>query len=234
MQSDLIRGRILEVARASHCGHVSSSLSCVELIAGALRFCEGSPRSVFILSKGHAGLGLYAALSLKDPELSGALDQYGTDGSILCSHLCYDPARGIMASSGSLGVGLAIGVGYALAYQLLGPDRKVIVLVGDGELDEGVVWESLRVVQHRKLRNIALLLDHNGLRACGPSLPVTGRLFEGFGFAVREIDGHDPAQIDAALAGLAAGPVCVLARTIKGKGLDGLEGTVRSHYWRAP
>lgn len=238
-----LRELIVEMALRSGECHVASSLSIAELLS-VLYFDvmrdpagrpDGSAGDRFLLSKGHASSALYGVLALAGVlDRETVLDGYCSDGGVLAGH----PERGVPGvemSSGSLGHGPAVALGYALADRIDGDDRRTFCLLGDGELDEGSVWESLALGGHLGLDGLTLIVDANGLQGLGATRdvldlePLAPKL-ESFAWIVREVDGHDPVQLRAALA-RADGPTCVVARTVKGRGLDLLEdGGFRAHY----
>lgn len=221
-------------------GHPSSSLSMVELLSvlyfgGVLRYDVTEPhdpdRDRFILSKGHGAPGLYAALAEAGyfpPEDLATLRQLG---SPLEGHPNMCRLGGVEASTGSLGQGLSIGIGHALAAQLDERAYRVYVMLGDGESEEGQVWEAVMFAGNHGLDNLTAIVDHNGFQQTAavddvqPLDPLTGK-FESFGWAAREIDGHDLDQVIDAFEwarGVSGRPQAIIARTVKGKGVSLLE-----------
>ena len=186
-----------------------------------------------IVSKGHAAVGLYAILAeagILDVE---ELDTYGQDGSRLLGHVSHH-VPGVELSTGSLGHGLPVGCGLALAR----PEARVVVLCGDGEMAEGSMWEALLFAAHRPLTNLTLIVDANGMQGMGTVSEVLNLeplpfKLASFGWAVREIDGHDHEAIREVLAVREAKPLAIVARTAKGKGVDFMEGQLQWHY-RSP
>ena len=237
-----LRRLIMEMALASGECHVASALSIADLLAvlylDVMRDpagrADGSPGDRLLLSKGHAATALYAALGLAgvlDPDRLAA--EYCSDGGALAGH----PERGVPGvamSSGSLGHGPAIALGYALADRLDGDRRRTFCVVGDGELDEGSVWEAIALAGHLRLDALALVVDANGLQGLGTThdvldlAPLPPKL-ESFGWLVRTVDGHDHEALQAALAP-AERPLCVVAHTVKGAGVDLLQDGFRAHY----
>jgi transketolase len=195
-------------------------------------------RDRFILSKGHAALALYAALSLKKWIPQWQLDSYCGDNSLLGVH----PERalpGIDFSTGSLGHGLPIGAGAALAARLQVSPRRAFVLLSDAECNEGSLWEAAMFAAHHRLANLVAIVDANGQQALGRTdqvldlSPLDSR-WEAFGWDVHEVDGHNVAEIVHTVAGmnLYDGPPHVLiAHTIFGKGVSYMEGQIKWHYW---
>lgn len=226
-------------------GHPSSSLSAIDLLTalyfgGVMRYDPGRPgwaaRDRFIMSKGHAAPALYAVLAEAgyfDKELLGTLRALG---SPVEGHPNMRVLPGVEASTGSLGQGLSIGLGHALAGRLDGLDFHVYVLLGDGEVDEGQIWEAAMAASKFEAINLTAILDHNGFQQTGPVSTVMPSLepvkdkWTSFGWVVREIDGHSMEEILAALGGAAtesrtgaARPRLIIAHTLKGKGLSPFE-----------
>jgi transketolase len=239
-----IRRNVIESAAAAGVGHVGSALSIVDLMAAlygrVLRIpaVDDNDRDRFVLSKGHAALALYVALSersLIDPAL---LASYCSDGSTLGTHPEH-VVPGIDFSTGSLGHGLSIGAGAALAARLQGSSRRAFVLVSDAECNEGSLWEAVMFAAHHKLSNLIAIVDLNGQQALGYTRdvldlsPLVDR-FRAFGWNAIEIDGHDPEGIARTIEGLARqpGPPHVLiARTVFGRGVSFMENKIEWHYW---
>jgi transketolase len=229
--------RLIEVAKS---GHYSSVFSCAELMgalySGVMRIAEDPEwpeRDRLILSKGHVAIGLYPLLAERGYFPEEWLDDYTRLGSPLGDHPDMRRIPGVDFSSGSLGHGLSIGVGMAKAARLRGYDEtRIWVLLGDQELNEGQVWEAAGSASHFGLGNLVAIVDANQMGLDGmteetmPVEPIGGR-FEAFGWDVVEIDGHDPEAILAAAAELppatAAKPRCIVARTVKGKGVSYME-----------
>ena len=221
-------------------GHPSSSLSMVELLTvlyfgGVLRYDPQDPHSPqrdrFILSKGHGAPGLYAVLAEAGYFPREELSTLRKLGSPLEGHpnMCRLP--GVESSTGSLGQGLSIGIGHALAARLDGAGYRVYVMVGDGESEEGQVWEALMYAGNRGLDNLTAIIDHNGYQQTAavadiqPLDPLTDKL-ESFGWAAREIDGHSLDEVIESFRwarAIAGRPQAIVARTTKGKGVSLLE-----------
>jgi transketolase len=235
-----IRGHIVRATTAAASGHPSSSLSLVELVTvlyfgGVLRYDPNDPqnpdRDRFILSKGHAAPGLYAVLAEAGYFPVDQLTDLRKLGSPLEGHpnMCRLP--GVEASTGSLGQGLSIGIGHALAIRLDGRDARVYVVVGDGESEEGQVWEAAMYAGNQGLDNLTVIIDRNGYQQTDAvdrvqALdPLDGK-FEAFGFATKVIDGHSLEEVAAAYQwahGVKGKPQAIIANTIKGKGVALLE-----------
>ena len=240
-----LRRHIVRMLEKAGSGHPGGSLSAVELVTAlyfgeVLRYDPDRPdwedRDRFILSKGHGVPVLYAALAeagvLPEEEL-GTLRQID---SRLQGHPVYGTAPGIEASTGSLGQGLSIGLGIALAAKLDGKDYRVFVLLGDGECQEGQVWEAAMAAGHHRPSNLMAMVDYNGFQLDGSIEDIMGleplaAKWESMGWTVREIDGHDMDEVMSALrwAESENGPSCIIARTVKGKGVSFMEHKNKYH-----
>ena len=235
-EADAARRIVLEAALASGSCHIGSSLSIVDILtvlyARSLRAGEGDR---FLLSKGHAASALYAVLAR-----AGVLDEaeviagYCRDGGAYAGH----PERGVPGvelTAGSLGHGVAVALGRALADRADGRDSRTFCLVGDGELDEGSVWEAVALAGHLAPPGLRLIVDANGFQGLGRvgevlSLEPLGEKFRAFGWVVSEVDGHSHAALACALGAPARRPVAIVARTVKGYGVPAIEGEFMSHY----
>jgi transketolase len=239
-----IRRIIIEQSHRAHVGHIGSALSVADIIAalydGVLRIPDPKDpeRDRFVLSKGHAMLAVHAALFLKGWLSQADLNSYCGDGSMLGVHPEYG-LRGVDFASGSLGQGLCIGTGAALAARLQKSPRRSFVLLSDAECNEGSVWEAAMFAAHHKLSNLIAVIDLNGQQALGYTEdvmrlePLVER-WRTFGWDAREVDGHDVAGLHRTIAGLdiSSGPPHVLvARTTFGKGVSYMEGKIKWHYW---
>ncbi len=240
-----VREQVLRLAGRGGC-FVGAALSCVDLLVhlytSDLRLSPSTlsdpERDVVLLSKGHAAAALYATLAETGFFPRQRLDEHLRAGSDIYWHP--NPAvPGVECHSGSLGHLLAVGVGLALDARLRRASTRVLVLLGDGELDEGSVWEAALVAASLRLDQLVAIVDRNGFQANGrteevaPLEPLAAK-WEAFGWGVRDCDGHDFAALDAAFAGLpvrAGGPSVVLARTRRQRGLPSLEG--RAEGWFA-
>jgi transketolase len=239
-----IRRIVIEQAKRAHVGHVGSALCVAEILAALYSDVLSIPspdaleRDRFILSKGHAALALYAALQLRGWLSQEQLDSYCTDASLLGVHPeCRLP--GIDFSTGSLGHGLSMGAGAALAARIQRSSRRVFVLVSDAECNEGSVWEAAMFAAHHQLANIVAVVDLNGQQALGYTDQVLncsplGTRWRAFGWDVREVDGHDVDALTAVLTGLdtqQGPPHTVIAHTVFGKGVSYMERQIKWHYW---
>ncbi|MFT3965692.1 MAG: transketolase [Sphingobium sp.] len=234
--------RMVTRARASHIGSALSIADIVAMLYGrALNVHAAQPdhpdRDRFILSKGHACVAVYAALAetgFIDPAL---LETYGTDGSPLMAHISHK-VPGVEFSTGALGHGLPFGTGKALAARRRGEDWRTVVLTSDGEWDEGSNWEAALFAAHHGLDNLLCIIDYNKLQSLR-TVDETLRLeplhakFEAFGWAVREVNGHDHDALAKALCirpWEPGKPSMLIAHTVKGKGVPFMENKVEWHY----
>jgi transketolase len=239
-----IRRLILEQSKRAHVGHIGSALSVADIIAalydGVLRVSEPKDpeRDRFVLAKGHAMLAVHAALFLKGWLTQEDLNTYCGDGTLLGVHPEYG-LKGVDFAAGSLGQGLSLAAGAALAARLQGSPRRAFALLSDAECNEGSVWEAVMFAAHHQLSNLIAIIDVNGQQAIGYtdevlSLRSLATYWRAFGWDVHELDGHNVAALRTAIAGLdtAGGPPHVLiARTTFGKGVSYMEGQIKWHYW---
>lgn len=243
-----IRRDALEMVARANASHIGSALSIADIVAvlygRVLHVDPARPqapdRDRFILSKGHACAAVYAALAETGFFPVADLARYGQDGSAMMTHInAHVP--GVEFSTGALGHGLPFGVGKALAAKRRGLGWRTFVLLSDGEMDEGSNWEALMFAAHHRLDNLIAIIDYNQLQSLGSVAdtlglePLTAKL-AAFGWAVREVDGHDHDALAAVLdtAPWTAGtPSIVVAHTTKGKGVGFMEGQVAWHY-RSP
>jgi len=227
---------------------LGSSLSCVEILLSlyfeVMQIADPTDpaRDRFILSKGHAASALYAVLARRGFLDAALLPGYLTDGSVLTAHPSRGAVPGVEASTGSLGHGLAIGLGMALAARRNDARYRVFVLLGDGELQEGAVWEAVSLAPALGLDNLVAVIDANGLQGYGrvddlsPRSSFVARL-RAFGWQAEELDGHDIPALSARLAKVpfeSGRPSAVVARTVKGRGVAEMEDTLGWHYFSVP
>ena len=240
-----IRMSVLTMIRRGKSAHIGSNYSIVELLvvlySCILRVKPGQPdwpeRDRFILSKGHACAALYALLAELGFFPSEWLDTFYLDGSPLAGHATHS-IPGVEVSTGALGHGLPIAAGMALASKLDGNRYKAFALLSDGECDEGSVWESALFAQQHKLDNLIAIVDYNKIQSLGKvkdvmDLDPFADKWRAFGWSVREIDGHDLNQIKLTLSAVpfeSGRPSCVIAHTVKGKGVSFMEHQLLWHY----
>lgn len=243
-----LRRTVLEMAYAGSTVHIGCAFSIIELVSvlyrNHLRYPGNDPRAegrdYLLLSKGHGVMAQYACMHelgwLNDSHIKG----YFADGSEL-KGLSDSRIAGLEVTSGSLGHGFSVGVGIAMGLQRKGTDQKIYAIVGDGELNEGPIWEGALVAAHHRMENLMLIVDKNGFQAMGTTDEVLalGDLsakFNSFGFETLEIDGHDESAVDTAIRqlwGTGSGkPKALIARTVKGKGVPFMESDNRWHYTR--
>ncbi|WP_137992781.1 transketolase [Streptomyces vilmorinianum] len=242
-----VREMIVDLCANPEGGHLGGSMSLVEILVTlyhrVLRISPDAPdapdRDLLVLSKGHGAIGLYAALAERGFFPRELLAEYGMPDSMLTAHP--NPAvPGVEMPTGSLGHGLSLGVGFALDFRLTGSDRRCFVVLGDGELQEGSVWEAAMAASTHRLDRLVAIVDRNGLQITGSTEATAGLepladRWRAFGWNVLQVDGHDTRQLYAALGDaprVPGRPTVVLARTVKGKGLPQVEGQARSHYAR--
>ena len=231
--------RLISIART---GHYASSFSCAEILAtlyyGVLRLQRGEPdwpdRDRFLFGKGHAAAALYPILADWDFFPASVLDEYTRLGNPLGDHPDSTRVPGVDFSSGSLGHALSGGVGMALGARLTGRAFRVFVLLGDGECNEGQVWEAAMAAAHHRLGGLTAIVDRNGYCLDGRVDDVMGieplaDKWRAFGWDVEEVDGHDPAALLPALQPARERPTCVIAHTVKGKGVSFMEEHIGWH-----
>ena len=242
MRVDIVR----MIAEAGS-GHPGGSLSCTDILAalyfsGVLEHDPANPgwegRDRFILAKGHAAPALYAVLAQAGYFPREELLTLRKLGTRLQGHPDSNQLPGVEVSTGSLGQGLSIAAGAAAGFKLDGGPQAVFALLGDGECQEGQVWEAAMFAAHRGLDNLVAVVDRNGLQIDGCTADVCdpgdlGAKFAAFGWDVEEVDGHDPdalvAVLGAAKAGRGGRPHAVIARTVKGKGVSFMENQAGWH-----
>jgi transketolase len=241
----IIRRHIVEMLHAAASGHPGGSLSAVEIVTalyfgGILRYDAERPdwddRDRFVLSKGHGVPVQYAAMAEAGYMPVAELQTLRRIDSRLQGHPVLGTLPGIEASTGSLGQGLSIGLGMALAGRMDRRDFQVYVLLGDGECQEGQIWEAAMAAGHHRPDNLIAIVDYNKFQLDGAIEDIIGlepftAKWESMGWAVREIDGHDMGQVLDGLewARSEKGPACVIAHTVKGKGVSFMEGDNAYH-----
>jgi transketolase len=246
-----IRVEVIKAVYVARAGHLGGPLSAADMLAALyfriLRIRPEDPgwpdRDRFILSKGHSSIGLYATMALRGYFPVAELATFDAAYSRLQGHPDMTRLPGLDMSSGSLGMGISAGMGMALGARLTGRDIRVYVMLGDGECQEGEVWEAAMAAPRYALDNLVVIVDHNKLQQYGwpgdgpdgrtpPQVPgeLVGK-WTAFGWRVLEMDGHDMADVLRVLDAAAHGdgrPVAVIAHTVKGKGVSFMEG---HYYW---
>jgi transketolase len=241
-----VRKQALMMTSRANASHIGSALSAVDVMAmlygKVMRYDPARPdwpeRDRFILSKGHACSALYATLAECDFFDRDWLDGYCQDGARLAGHVTHTSAPGIEVSTGSLGHGLSLGAGMALTAKRDGHAYRVFVVLSDGECDEGSVWEAALFAPHHKLDNLTVIVDYNKIQSLGRVKEVIDLdplvdKWRAFGWGAVELDGHDLAALDSAFSGLpfeAGRPSCIVAHTVKGKGVSYMEDKLKWHY----
>jgi transketolase len=241
-----IRGRLVEMSHRAEVPHLGSSLSCVDILATAywrvLNIRPDHPddpeRDRLILSKGHAATTLYAALASRGFFPSEWLDDFAKPGGRLPEHPSPGCVPGVEAATGSLGHGLSLGLGMALAGRILGHKFRVFVVMSDGECNEGTVWEAALFAPAHKLDRVAAIIDYNKWQATGRTDEVMAlsplkEKWESFGWSTYEVDGHDLFALSERMSNLPDGsgkPVAIIAHTVKGKGVSFMEDDNNWHY----
>jgi len=239
--------RMISRAGASHIGTVFSCAETLACLYGAVLRVrpdepEWSKRDRFVMSKGHGAAGLYAALALRGFFPRARLDEFYVDGGSLYGHVTHRGVPGVDVSSGALGHGLALAVGLATGALRLSQSWRVFALLSDGECDEGSTWEAALLAPAWKLANLTTIIDYNKIQSLGrvdevlPLEPLAEK-WRAFGWDTREVDGHDiPALLDALDPERwvpVNRPRCIIAHTVKGKGVSFMEDDLLWHY-RAP
>jgi len=240
-----IRTHALRMTNLGGGSHIGSIFSCADILAvlysGILRVDPADPRwpdrDRFVLSKGHAGAGLYAALAERGFFPVQQLLTHYQNGSDLSGHVSHK-LPGVEVSTGALGHGLAIAAGMAYAGQLARSSHRCFCLLSDGECDEGSTWEAAMFAAHHHLVNLIAIVDYNRIQGIARTSEVIHLepfcdKWKAFGWSVLEIDGHDHEALHGGLTGLpydCGKPSCLIAHTTKGKGVSFMEDTVLWHY----
>lgn len=231
MNSDL-RKKIVEIIFAAGEGHIPSSLSIVDIVHHiydkVMNYQKKETKDFFILSKGHGCVALYAVLNKFKLISDKVLSSYSRNGGILGGHPDSTKVKSIVASTGSLGHGFPMGVGIALGLKIKNKNNKVLILLGDGECQEGTIWESANIAANRKLDNICAIVDWNGSAAQLMPIDKLVKKWAAFGWDVKVINGHSKKDFQKYLTrkifNNSNKPKVFLAKTIKGKGIKFMEG----------
>jgi transketolase len=245
-RSVLLRRLVVRALDGGARGHIGSSMSLIEIMRvlydDILRYRADEPdwaeRDRCILSKGHGCIALYVMLAEKGFFPHSVLDTFCRRDSILGGHPESGKIPGVEASTGALGHGLPIGVGRALGLRIKGSDARVFVVSGDGEINEGSVWEAALSANKHRLANLTVLLDYNKVQSAGPTAEILdleplGDKWRAFGFAVAEVDGHDVAALRQVLYSVPferERPSLIICHTVKGKGLAFAENDANWHH----
>ena len=241
----LIRSHVIDMSYKSKTAETGSALCISDILAvlysKILHINPKKPddfnRDRFLLSKGHGAAALYATLAERGFFPVKDLERYRVNKGLFHGHPSKNIARGIEVSSGSLGHGLSIGAGIALTLKKTFPKRKVFVLMGDGECNEGSVWEAVMFIKTHKLSNVVAIIDDNGFQGFGKTSEVhkmdLDKKFKAFGWNVLKVDGHNHAKMKDTFikATKSKEPTVVIAKTIAGKGIKHIENTLLAHYY---
>ncbi len=241
-----IRGRLVEMSHKAETPHLGGSLSCVDILVAAYwgvlnidpKKADDPKRDRFIFSKGHAATALYTALAFRGFVSPSLLDTYAEPGSPLCEHPGPRCIPGVEAATGSLGHGLPIAVGMALAARIKDERHRVFALMSDGECNEGSVWEAAMFAAGQHLGALTAIVDYNKWQATGRSNEVMAlsplkSKWEAFGWRAVEVDGHDLEALQSALGAPSPAdgqPLMIVAHTVKGKGISFMEDDNNWHY----
>jgi transketolase len=236
-----IRENILRASRESGHGHIPTSFSVVEMITAVYDKMRHNPkdpkwedRDLFVLSKGHAALGFYAVLSEFGYIPSEELKTFGANGSRLGCHPDRFKAPGAEVSCGSLGHGIGVAVGMALAFKIKKSPRNVYVLIGDGESNEGSVWESIMIAADQKLPQLTILYDDNHSQIRCLQIKNPAEKLRAFGCEVHEVNGHDLGEIRKALDAPQETIKAIVCHTVKGYGCKTLEDNIFEWHRKSP
>lgn len=239
-----IRKTLVEMAFSAKSSHLGSALSCVEILSslylgGVMNYNINDPeddnRDRLILSKGHAAMALYAVLNQAGFISDEELDSFHKSDSPFQVHPKINIKKGIEHSSGSLGQGLPLACGIALAQKLKKKSVKVFVILGDGECNEGSNWEAAAFATHYKLDNLTVIIDKNKLQSSGETVEILSmepfaEKWNSFGFDTIEVDGHNTTELITVLSNISRKPRAIIAHTRKGKGLSFTEDNVDWHF----
>ena len=233
IDSKKMRKLIIEAAYYAGHGHIPSALSIVEILLAVDKV--KTEDDIFVLSKGHGCLAYYAYLAYKGKITINELRNFGKSGSKLGGHPDRNKIKDIYASTGSLGHGLSVSVGSALARKIKGQSGRIFCLIGDGEMNEGSIWESIIVAAKNKLNNLGCIIDNNNSQI--RSLPIhdLSNRFMSFGWNVWDVDGHDVKMLSQAITAYDENrPTIVIANTKKGNGVTDIENDMFAWHHRAP
>jgi transketolase len=238
-----VRVHAVKMVNKGGSSHIGSVLSIVDILAvlygRVMQYRSNEPKWVnrdrFILSKGHAGAGVYAVLAECGFFNIAELDKHYQDGSIFSGHVSHKGVPGVELSTGSLGHGLPVASGMALAAKIDKKSHKIFVVMSDGELDEGSNWEAFMFASHHELNNLTAVIDRNKLQSMKTTEetlslePLRDKLIA-FGWNVIEVDGHNHDELFSAIDSDTKKPKVIIANTIKGKGVSFMENEIAWHY----
>jgi len=234
---DRLRREIVVASASAGEGHVPSALSILDILWIEYSVIMANQRmrheeiDRFVLSKGHGSLALYVVLSEIGVIDKSELGSFGQFDSRLGGHPDRLKIPGVEASTGSLGHGMPVAAGIALAKQIQGSEGRVVTLIGDGEANEGTIWETALIAAHRHLENLVCIVDYNHSTDRALVLGSIADKFAAFGWGVVEIDGHNPNEIEESLSHeKTARPLAIIANTIKGKGVKAMENNPAWHH----
>ena len=240
-----VRYDVLQMIHLSHASHIGAAYSVTDILAvlysDVLHYDVKNPKSEdrdrLVLSKGHAGSALYATLAEVGYFDKKLLKTYDQNGSAFSGHISHKGVPGVEFSTGSLGHGVCVATGLALAGKLNHSNYHVYAITGDGECDEGSVWETALFARQYKLSNFTIIIDRNHMQAMGDVSDVMDttdlrKKFEDFGWNAVDVDGHDHEALKKALSKKFNNdyPTCIVAHTIKGKGVSFMENSLLWHY----
>ena len=236
------RHEILSMTSKAKASHVGSALSVIDILSvlytGAARISPENSnnldRDYVILSKGHAASALYSVLALQEFFPRDWLERYCEDDAPLGGHVTFKGVPGIELSTGSLGHGLPYGLGIAKSLKMRGLKGRVFIVMSDGECDEGTTWESAMIANHHNLNNLIVIVDRNRIQSLKPTedtlkLEPFADKWNAFGWETRVVSGHNYESLESAFVQSTI-PLCVIAETTKGKGVDFMENSVLWHY----
>ncbi len=241
-----VRIHTLKMANSGGGSHIGSALSIADILAvlytEILHLDPKNPtleqRDRFVLSKGHAGAALYATLAETGFFPVSKLATHYQDGSDLCGHVSHKGIPGVEVSTGSLGHGLSLATGMALAAKIDQKKHRIFTLLSDGECDEGSTWEAVLFAAHHHLDNLSAIIDYNKIQSLDTvadtlELEPFADKWRSFGWQVQEVDGHNHQQLQSELSSVPLEPECpsaIICHTVKGKGVSFMENTVLWHY----
>ncbi len=241
--SDSARKKIMEMKYKSKSSHIGSAFSVLDILVYSYfeglniteKNLDDNNRDRLILSKGHASAAIYTTLALKGFINFEKLDKYYCDNGELPGHIDMTISNALDLSTGSLGHGLPVGVGMALAMKIDKINNKVVVIMGDGEVNEGSVWEAAMFAIRENLKNLLIFIDCNGLQGYDRAEEILSygrnkKMWEALGFDVLEIDGHNYDELQKVYNYKSKLPIVVMAKTIKGKGVSFMEDKLEWHY----